>query len=577
MTKSISEGPVSAATVRNWEKLNTNSHGRLQKRANKRRSQKRIIPLEYFTNPLNISVVKELIEFIETENYSTEAVIYSISKNLLNGAGISHKAHARKVLDGFPADEIPELLQHPLPEDETDILGLIYQCLLSEGSKNCAGSYYTPERVSRNMTKGLDFSHDEIFLDPCCGSGAFLLAQSAPDPLRIYGIDSDPVAVFIAKVNLLLKYPGYEFEPQILRADYLSSEDAFKNKEFDYIVTNPPWGAMADKSLPEITSKETFSCFFVKAFRQLKNGGMIRFLFPEAILKVKAHRDIRSFLLTHGSIESITAYSDSFTGVSTGYVDISVRNQPSGELLTYHSNNSSRQIRISTFKENKNLVFNLLTETDTEIIEKVRAKGAYTLENSVWALGIVTGDNKNKLRSQAEPGLEAIYTGKEIGRYALKPPKNYLFYDRSQLQQVAKEEICRAPEKLVYKFISNKPVFAYDNAQSLFLNSANMLIPHIPGMTAKTVLAFLNSELYQFLYIKLFGEVKILKGNLMQLPFPSIGADANERIFRLADNLINDYNIGDEDQLQEEIYGIFSINDAQKQYIRSVLYGKDRS
>lgn len=55
------------------------------------------------------------------------------------------------------------MLDFPLPCDEVDLLGLIYQCLLLEGEKNIAGAYYTPRAITREMTKGLDFGNGEIF------------------------------------------------------------------------------------------------------------------------------------------------------------------------------------------------------------------------------------------------------------------------------------------------------------------------------------------------------------------------------------------------------------------------------
>ena len=71
-----------------------------------------------------------------------------------------------------------------------------------------------------------------------------------------------------------------------------------------------------------ITSKETFSYFFVKAFEQLKRDGTIKFLFPKAILNVKVHKDIRKFILEHAGLVSITIYDDLFSGVTTKYIDI---------------------------------------------------------------------------------------------------------------------------------------------------------------------------------------------------------------------------------------------------------------
>lgn len=117
--------------------------------------------------------------------------------------------------------------------------------------------------------------------------------------------------------------------------------------------------------------------------------------------------------------------------------------------------------------------------------------------------------------------------------YRLKPLKLFIRYNRNELQQVAKEKYYRAKEKLVYKFVSDKLVFAYDESATLVLNSANILIPRAPTMSTKTVLAFLNTELYQYLYRVLFAEIKILKGNLLQLPFPLL-SEKQERFFPCA-------------------------------------------
>ena len=126
---------------------------------------------------------------------------------------------------------------------------------------------------------------------------------------------------------------------------------------------------------------------------------------------------------------------------------------------------------------------------------------------------------------------------------------------------------------MVYKFISNKLVFAYDDKQRLFLNSANILIPKIPGMNIKTVMALLNSDLFSFLYQKMFGEVKILKGNLLQLPFPEISTEQDSRISALVDSIMSGC-ADDVELLQSEIYSLFNLSNEQIKHIRSVLYGK---
>lgn len=570
---------ISDATLRNWEKLNTGTNGRLTTRANKRKSKKRVLPMEYISNKDNIAFIQNTLDYIDENSIDIMSAILSLGISLLKKANIYNHRHVKTTLEEYASIAvIDELVSSNLPTNEFDILGLIYQSYLQEGKKNIIGSYYTPQKIVYNMTKDFDLSNGALFFDPCCGSGAFLLTVSANEPNQIFGVDKDKVAVLISKINLLLKYKDKEFFPQVYCIDFLMDHSIMQQhpifeKKFDYIATNPPWGAVNSKSnIYAITSKETFSYFFVKAFEQLKENGTIKFLFPEAILNVKVHKDIRQFILDHAGLVSITIYDDRFSGVTTKYIDIECGNGAYKNSFNVYTGSKKRTVEMKTVQETENLVFNLLSDYDLSIIKLVKSIGKYSLQNSIWALGIVTGDNKSKLFSEYHDGMERIYTGKEIQPYVLRPAKNYILYDRANLQQVAKEEIYRAPEKLVYKFISNKLVFAYDNSASLFLNSANILIPNIPSMSSKSVMAFLNSSLFQFMYIKLFGEVKILKGNLIELPFPELSTTDNAKITSLVDELLGG-NSAKREEIENYIFSFYGLTNEQITHVRIIVNG----
>ena len=577
------EHNISLATARNWQRLNVASQNKLKTRANKTRSDKNIIPLEYFSYKENIALITDLINFIQSNHYAIDSVLYSLSINLLNKKNILQKQYVKQVLQDyyqqFNAKKIEILIKYSLPKQEKDILGLIYQSLLGEGEKNLMGSYYTPHDIAYNMIKDFDLSSDKTFFDPSCGSGAYFLALNAINPMKLFGIDKDAHAVFIAKINLLLKYNELDFIPQIFCIDYLNdnndlfSNNNLSNMKFDYIATNPPWGANSKYHSEYISSNETFSLFFVKAFSQLKENGKIHFLLPQAVLNVKTHKDIRHFILTQCCLEKITEYSGSFTGVVTKYIDIQVSNSEKKDYFIYQNHQQQEKIKISELYKTEHIVFNFLDKKDNEIIEIAKKKGVFNLSQSTWALGIVTGNNKEKLLSFRQPETEVIYTGKEIQAYILKPARNYIKYERQNFQQVAKDEIYRSKEKLVYKFISNKLVFAYDNSGSLFLNSANILIPKIQGMSVKTVMAFLNSEIYQFLYSKMFGEIKILKGNLMQLPFLLLNREENQLLTDLVDNYLTNNNTEILNKINDTIYSLFGFSNQQIAYIKEKLYG----
>ncbi len=570
---------ISIATARNWARLNTDISQRLTTRANKRHSMQTFLPLEYFSDENNISTIEEIVKYILNNKIDIFSAIYSIAINKLVTANIYNLSHVQKTLSDYHIVPNDYLLNMKYPSNERDLLGLIYQSISLEGEKNKKGSYYTPHKVVQNMLSCVYLEKEKTLLDPCCGSGSFLMSVEA-NPQQIYGVDNDEIAVFICKINLLLKYQNEQFIPQIycldfLNSDIFSSTHPIFNTKFDYITTNPPWGAMCNMyPVCEIFSKESFSYFFVKSFELLKPNGTIRFLFPESILNVKVHKDIRQYMLTHGTIASITLYDGMFSGVATRYVDIEVINKFTDYgTVNIYSSTGITCVNLQNFYNTENLVFNFSNSIDAEIISLVKRKGVYSLKDSIWALGIVTGDNKGKLLSKATTETEPIYTGKEISAYCLKEPKKFIVYKRDNFQQVAKEEYYRADEKLVYKFISNKLVFAYDNTQALFLNSANILIPCIPNMSIKTVLAFLNSELYQYLYNTLFTEIKILKGNLLELPFPCISSEINQKVTLLVERILQgktEYIA----QVENLIYEIFGINDSKKTHIKEKLNGK---
>lgn len=53
-----------------------------------------------------------------------------------------------------------------------------------------------------------------------------------------------------------------------------------------------------------------------------------------------------------------------------------------------------------------------------------------------------------------------VLKGTDICKYHINPVKQYLRFEPEQFQQVAPLEIYRAPEKLLYRFISNQLVVA---------------------------------------------------------------------------------------------------------------------
>ena len=219
---------ISYATRRNWDKLNTSGSGKLTQRANKRMSKKRFIPIEYLSDSSNAEKLQKILDDIFISNYAVESVIYSLAVSLLKSKNIFDKKNVQNVLSEYSFELNEAIETYDWPTNERDLLGMVYQCLMFEGEKNEKGSYYTPISIVKNMVGNLVFSNNQKFLDPCCGSGSFLMELDA-NPDCIFGIDNNPLAVFIAKINLLIKYSDENFYPHIECRDYL--EEIVKDKK----------------------------------------------------------------------------------------------------------------------------------------------------------------------------------------------------------------------------------------------------------------------------------------------------------------------------------------------------------
>lgn len=554
---------------------------RLNRRANKRNSLKKFVPKEYAGKDTLNSSITSISDHIIANSLEIHQSIFLLSVNLLTNEKMVFSKDLKRLnrfedsdyknlflrdvlknfyiqINTFSKDKkYIEILDFAIP-NHPDVLGLLYQSIKCEGDKAKLGSYYTPKEIVNDIIS--EYARERIkVLDPCCGTGQFLLSASEfiTDPSNLYGFDIDPVAIFISKINLIIKYNHTDFNPNISLKDSLLEMDnstLFSNDKspvsYDLIVTNPPWGLHFEngtlKSLktlfPNINSLESFSYFLLKSIDFLEENGVLSFILPESILNIKVHSDIRKIILKHTSILKIVKLGRAFTNVFTNVIRIDLKKStPTKTHMLEIIANDNFKIQQYRFWSNPDLIFDIeVNDKDLEIIEKVfSTKHVKLKNNSDWALGIVTGDNKKFISPVKENGFEEIYKGKDVNRYALSSAQNYIKFEPSKFQQVAPVEKYRAKEKLIYKFISNKLVFAYDNQQRLTLNSANLLIPRIQNYPIKMILAFLNSSLYQFLYTKKFNTIKVLRGNLEELPFPHLTETKSRNLISLVDKVIS--------------------------------------
>ena len=220
-----------------------------------------------------------------------------------------------------------------------------YLGLLSSGQLSKTGAFYTPDYVVEGMIQDHVIFGNTRVLDPCCGSGAFLIRSiHRLKELgvknwnhQIWGIEIDPASALCAKLNILFEMDETNAAiPNVITGDALDDDTWSAVTDVDLIVSNPPWGAkfsqkqkktIKDK-FPEIKSTESFSCFMVQSLMMLREGGVVSFLCPEAILNVKSHRGLREYLLKK-TILDVQRLGRPFDDVFTDVARLSVRKAPS--------------------------------------------------------------------------------------------------------------------------------------------------------------------------------------------------------------------------------------------------------
>lgn len=123
-------------------------------------------------------------------------------------------------------------------------------------------------------------------------------------------------------------------------------------------------------------------------------------------------------------------------------------------------------------------------------------------------------------------------------------------------------------------------MFAYDDQQQLSLNSCNILIPQIPGMHIKYVLAILNSRVAQFIYKKQFHSVKVLRSHLEQIPIPKVSEERQQEIIELVDCLRSEDSEMELENLYEELDAkicmLYHLNDAEYQTMKVSVDGENK-
>ncbi|MGN1393304.1 MAG: N-6 DNA methylase [Succinivibrionaceae bacterium] len=484
-----------------------------------------------------------------------------------------------------------------------DILGFLYISLKNNSDRKSNGIYYTPNAIVNKLISQIGFSTKTLkVLDPCCGTGNFLMKLPQSISLSsIYAYDIDKISIDITRINLVLKYGKANLEKlcaQIVVKDFLHCNDnSFK---YDLIIGNPPWGSLYSdtekRELKKIYSTiegqnvESASLFIEQSINNLKSNGLLYFVLPESLLTVNIHRNIRKLIIDKCCINKIIYLGDRiFTNVYCPSVILGLKNKEKfltkGIDIELFYKKNTKFITCDTFKileereiSDKFYSFNFrITNIDYYLLSKIEKQVVCEkLENQCdFSLGIVTGDNEKFLKKEKlSDNYRPILSGMDIYKYGVKNTYGYIEYIPKNFQQVPKVDLYNVPEKLIYKFISSKLIFAYDNEQFLTLNSCNVIVPKIKNLSLKYILAILNSSVAQFYTQVKYNSLKVLRTHIESIPIAICSNTLIGQIENYVDKLINfdkNSDIGQYNKLLYDldniIFDLYKIDQEDRDYI----------
>ena len=498
-------------------------------RTNKNRSKQSRLSCEYVLPSHNIKYPDTTVPFLRNllelhkSGYAIGSVLFAVSRALL---GIELSEY--KKFDSGLVLDIPEKTKR-----ENDLMGSVYQYLMPKDARLSKGTFYTNASMTENIVSKMDIKDTDVIFDPACGSGNLLFNSKIKRPEQIIGVDFDELAVMCCKVNYYLKFGLNAPSPKIFHDDFFKYI-LNNNLEVDYVLCNPPFGATIDVSCllrgDDISTEDSLTYFVEYATPLAKKKAV--FILPESVINVKKHTDLRAWILNKSNLLEINSYGANFSGTMFPIITLSLDNNSSKDTFIYDGDIVKKHI-ITKIPYS---YFRPINRKNEILLSKVFKKNKQSLLGSVFGLGIVTGDNKKKVFSDYKKGAEPVITGKDINKYNIKKPTRYIFYDRDNLQQVAPDALYRNKQKIIYKTVSRDMIFALDTTGTLTLNSANFFIPKKDlTISVKCLLALLNSRLYDKLNKILYGENKISRTNLENLPIPDIDIDTQKLLEQFVD------------------------------------------
>ena len=145
-----------------------------------------------------------------------------------------------------------------------DLLNLFFTTFNKYVGKSDKNQAFTPDHICDFMSKAVGVNKKSVVLDPCCGSGAFLV-RAMTDAMddcdnetqrtnvkkhQIYGIEYEEGAFGLSSTNMLIHGDG---NSNVVRDSMFNREEWIQDKNINIVLMNPPYNATKNQCDPEFT------------------------------------------------------------------------------------------------------------------------------------------------------------------------------------------------------------------------------------------------------------------------------------------------------------------------------------
>jgi len=225
--------------------------------------------------------------------------------------------------------------KYNLPSEYAEFIGLTYAISTSDKHKKDNGQFFTPKQISDFMANLAKPNLDKIsILDPGCGTAILscsliekLVSESEIKEIDLTLYETDKNVV--AQTKLVAEYLAKWLNSKKIRFNYaineldfvLDNSDAFNSnslfrtanvKQFDYIISNPPYFKISKADKKASVAKELvygqpniYSIFMGLSAKLLKSHGELIFITPRSFAAGNYFKAFRQSFFNEVSISDI--------------------------------------------------------------------------------------------------------------------------------------------------------------------------------------------------------------------------------------------------------------------------------